>query len=329
MSGLSRRKFVTESGLTAAAGIIISGGLFGFSSKPVQSRISIPESQVADYTIMQEVMKYRKIDSHVHVNLASTDTEAQKKYAGQLIDYAERMKVEKLVLSNPVTRLINGIPDGRPESFIMNNNIVLGVMKLHPGIFEGSFTFNPVHAKESMEEIKRCVDLGMTNVKVYYQTKINDPSYYPIVEKMIDLKMIIHSHAEAQLGVGGYRMKYNGNKPQNVSVPEDFADISKRYPEAIFQYAHISGGGDWEYMCKTLKESRNVFVDTSGSNNEEHLIDFAVKHLGEDRVLFGSDNCYYQSVGKILSSNLNENQKRKIFFENFNNLLRKGGRNVD
>lgn len=82
-------------------------------------------------------------------------------------------------------------------------------------------------------------------------------------------------------------------------------------------------------MCKTLKDSRNVFVDTSGSNNEEHLIDFAVKHLGEDRVLFGSDNCYYQSVGKILSSNLNENQKRKIFFENFNNLLRKGGRNVD
>ena len=328
MPGLSRRKFVTDTGLTAA-GIIMSGGLLGFNSKSGQAMVHRPGSPAGNYNIMQEVMKYRKIDSHVHVNLASTDPEVQKKYADQLIDYAERLKVEKLVLSNPVTRLINRVPDGRPESFITNNNIVLGVMKLHPGVFEGSFTFNPVHAKESMAEIKRCVDLGMTNVKVYYQTKINDPSYYPIVEKMIDLKMIIHSHAEAQIGVGGYRMKYNGNKPLNVSIPEDFADIAKRYPEAIFQYAHISGGGDWEYMCKTLKGSPNVYVDTSGSNNEENLVDFAVKHLGEDRVLFGSDNCYYQSVGKILASNLNENQKRKIFFENFNNLLRKGGRNVD
>lgn len=293
---------------------------------PGASSIALP---VADYNLMREVMKFRKIDSHVHVNLGSTVTEVQKKYAESLIDYSQRLKVEKLVLSNPVTRLINGIPDGSPESFIRNNNIVLGVMKLHPDVFLGSFTFNPVHAKESLEEIKRCVDLGMTNVKIYYQTKINDPSYYPIVEKMIDLKMIIHSHAEAQLGVGGYRMKYNGNKPKNVSLPDDFVDIARRYPEAMFQYAHISGGGDWEYMCKTLRNSPNVYVDISGSNNEENIVDFAVAHLGEDRVIFGSDNCYYQSVGKVLASNLNELQKRKIFFENFNNILKKGGRNVD
>ena len=306
----------------------MSGGLLG-SAGFDNSLTSKPEAFSGNYNIMQEVMKYRKIDSHVHVNLSSTDPKVQKKYADVLIDYSERLKVEKLVLSNPVTRLINQVPDGRPESFITNNNIVLGVMKLYPDTFAGSFTFNPVYPEESMDEIKRCVDLGMTNAKVYYQTKINDPSYYPVVEKMIDLKMIIHMHAEAQIGVGGYRMKYNGNKPLNVSLPEDFADIAKRYPEAMFQYAHIGGGGDWEYMCKTLKNSPNVYVDTSGSNNEENLIDFAVKQLGDDRLFFGSDNCYYQSVGKILSSNLNETQRRKIFFENFNNILRKGGRNVD
>ena len=326
MSGLNRRKFITRTALSAA-GLAVSGSLLG--TENVDPFINPgPGSVAPGYDIMKEVMKYRKIDAHVHVNLGSTDTDVQKKYAETLIDYSQRLKVERLVLSNPVTRLINGVPDGSPESFIRNNNIVLGVMKLHPEVFSGSFTFNPVHAKESMDEIKRCVDLGMTNVKIYYQTKINDPSYYPIVEKMIDLKMIIHSHAEAQIGVGGYRMKYNGNKPKNVSLPDDFVDIAKRYPEAMFQYAHIGGGGDWEYMCKTLKSSPNVFVDTSGSNNEEHLVDFAVQHLGEDRIFFGSDNCYYQAVGKILASNLTETQKRKIFFENFNNILRKGGRNV-
>lgn len=327
MSRLTRRKFITGTALSAG-GFAVSGSLLGLRKADLLN--SYPSEPIAaNYNLMQEVMKYRKIDSHVHVNLASTDTEVQKKYAESLIDYSQRLKVERLVLSNPVTRLINSVPDGSPESFIKNNNIVLGVIKLHPEVFSGSFTFNPVHAKESMNEIKRCVDLGMTNAKVYYQTKINDPSYYPIVEKMIDLKMIIHMHAEAQIGVGGYRMKYNGYKPKNVSLPEDFVDIAKRYPEAMFQYAHIGGGGDWEYMCKTLKSSPNVYVDTSGTNNEENLVDFAVANLGEDRVFFGSDNCYYQSVGKILASNLNEAQKRKIFFENFNNILRKGGRNVD
>jgi predicted TIM-barrel fold metal-dependent hydrolase len=324
---MNRRNFFTNTGLSAA-GMLVPETLFGIFTKEE----SVP--QTADvisrkYDIMQEVMKYPKIDAHVHCDLGNSDPEAQKKFAEILVDYCGRFNLKKLILSKPVTRLIKGVPDPSPEAFIDHNNIILGVMKQHPALFTGSFTFNPVHLKASLDEIKRCVDLGMVGAKTYYQTKINDPAFYPIVEKMIDLKMIIHTHAETQLGVGGYRMKYNGNKPANVSIPDDFVDIAKRYPEAMFQHAHIGGGGDWEYMCKKLKNSPNVYVDTSGSNNEEHMIDFALQELGEDRLLFGSDNCYYQSVGKILASNLTEAQKKKIFFENFNNILRKGGNNVD
>ncbi|MNL47199.1 hypothetical protein D3C87_1699720 [compost metagenome] len=59
------------------------------------------------------------------------------------------------------------------------------------------------------------------------------------------------------------------------------------------------------------------------------MIDFALQELGEDRLLFGSDNCYYQSVGKVLASNLTEVQRKKLFFDNFNNILKKGGNHVD
>lgn len=324
---MDRRKFFASTGLSAA-GLLVTESLFGSDSKDKSGQLnaSVPS---AKYDIVKEMMKYPKIDAHVHVDLGNSNPEAQKKFAEILIDYAERFNIRKLILSKPVTKLIKGIPDASPEAFIDHNNIILGVMKLHPDRFTGSFTFNPVHLKASLEEIKRCVDQGMVGAKTYYQTKISDPAFYPIVEKMIDLKMIIHTHAETQLGVGGYRMKYNGNKPKNVSIPEDFVEIARRYPEGMFQHAHIGGGGDWEYMCKALKNSPNVYVDTSGSNNEEHMIDFALQQLGEDRLLFGSDNCYYQSVGKILASDLNEAQRKKIFFENFNNILRKGGHHVD
>jgi predicted TIM-barrel fold metal-dependent hydrolase len=58
------------------------------------------------------------------------------------------------------------------------------------------------------------------------------------------------------------------------------------------------------------------------------MVDFAVKELGEDRVLFGTDNMYFQGVGKVLSSKLSEVQKRKIFFDNYNSILRKGNYHV-
>ena len=59
------------------------------------------------------------------------------------------------------------------------------------------------------------------------------------------------------------------------------------------------------------------------------MIDDVLKYLGEDRMFFGTDNSYYQGVGTILASHLNVVQKKKIFFENYNNILRKSGNHVD
>jgi predicted TIM-barrel fold metal-dependent hydrolase len=129
------------------------------------------------------------------------------------------------------------------------------------------------------------------------------------------------------LGVGGKRTKY-GNIQPNASIPEDFAEAAGRYPEAMFQYAHTGGGGDWQYACKIIKDFPNIYVDTSGSNNEGTMIDYALRYLGEDRLLFGTDSSYYQGVGTILASKLNEVQKKKIFFENYNNILKRSGRNI-
>lgn len=311
----SRRKFFRDTALSTT-GIMLGSTLMGLSPEG--------KSGSSSYNLMKEVMKYPKIDAHIHVNLSVTDQKIQDAYAEELIVYAERLGIKKMVISKPLTSLKT---KGTPEEFIQYNNILIRAMKRFPDRFIGQFTLNPVYQKESLEEIKRCVDQGMTGLKVYYQVKLNDPLFFPIIEKMTDLRMITLMHACTIAGRGGFRPKY-GNLLPNESTPEDFVDVAKRYPEAMLQFAHIGGGGDWEYECKTLKDYPNIYVDTSGSNNEEAMIDFALKYLGEDRLLFGSDNCYYQGVGKILASGLNESQKKKIFFENYNNILRKAGRDV-
>lgn len=303
-SKIGRRDFLKGACVTAT-GIALGSKMLRCSPK-----------KAVYYDIMKECMKYRKIDSHAHVSLFGRPAEEN-------IAFADRLGIDKMIISRPITE-----GKATPEDFRKSNDLVLESMKKYPDRFIGQCFINPVYQKESLDEIDRCVDAGMVGLKGYHQAKINDPLYYPIVEKCIKLKMIILMHSQCQLGVGGYRMKYDAGLPPNTSIPEDFVDIATRYPEAMFQFAHIGGGFDWEYSCKLLKDSKNVWVDTSGSNNEEYMIDFSLKILGEDRLLYGTDSSYYQSIGKIFASNLTEAQKRKLFFDNYNNILRKAGKDV-
>ncbi len=291
----------------SAAGLTIGVSIDACESKakPVSSA----------FDIMQEVMNYRKIDAHTHINFSPGDVDKQ-------LGFADRLGIEKLSISRPVTGNV-----GTQEEVIKHNDLIIKAIKSHPDRFIGFFTLIPTFAKESIEEIKRCVDAGMSGYKGYLQVKVNDPSYYPVIERLIDLKMICFMHAYSGIGRGGYRTKY-GNLYPNESTPEDFIDISTRYPQAIFHWAHLGAGGDWEYQCKALKDYPNIYADTSGSNNAGNLINYALEYFGEDRLLFASDNSYYQSVSKILAASLTESQRKKIFFDNYNNLLRKGGYDV-
>lgn len=309
---INRRKFINASTLSAA-GMLLSGAL------PAEAAAAEKENSFAKkntgYDPVKEILKYKKIDAHNHVHLFDGGPEGN-------IAFAEKFGITKMIISRPITS-----GEGTPKDFRGYNDLVLKVMKQFPDRFTGQLTLNVNYQKESLEEIKRCIGEGMIGLKLYHQVKINDPLFYPIIEKFIDLKMIIHMHAHCQLGVAGYRMKYDTGAKPNTSIPEDFVDIATRYPEAMFQYAHIGGGGDWEYACKSFRNHPNIYVDTSGSNNPEHMVDTAVNILGEDRVFFGTDNCYYQSVGKILASSLTETQRRKVFFDNYNHILKKSGRN--
>lgn len=308
----SRRNFLVNTGLSTA-GILIGNT---FSACTLEDR---PER--TGFDLMREVHSYPKIDAHAHVGFKEGDVDKQ-------IDIADRLGIQKLCISRPITNYSGTEPED-PEEVRKNNDLILKAVRKYPDRYIGFMTLNPVYQKESMEEIERCLDQGMAGYKGYTQVKINDPLYYPIIEKFIDLKMIMLMHAFVQIGVGGYRMKYDvGQSAKNTTIPEDMVDIANRYPEGVFQYAHIGGGGDWEYACKTFRDHPNIYVDTSGSNNEEYMINYAIEILGVDRLFFGCDGSHYQGVGKIMAADLSESDRRKIFFENYNEVLSKSGNHV-
>jgi predicted TIM-barrel fold metal-dependent hydrolase len=310
MKKQNRRDFLTKS----VAALAVTGSVAHGENLRVGPEPAGESAEVEKRSMIEELKRYRKIDSHAHVYFTPGNFE-------QIVDIADRLNIGKLIISRPM------VPGGKgdPKEFKECNDLVLKAMKQFPDRFLGQLTLNPQHPKESIEEIKRCTGEGMIGVKLYNHVKINDPLFYPIIEKFIDLKMIVLMH----MGIGIARVKYDAREPKGVSIPEDMVEAAIRYPEGKFQLAHIGGGIDWEAACKAVASVPNIAVDISGSNNAAHMIDFAIKCVGEDRLYFGCDNSFYQGVGHVLGANLTDTQRKKLFFDNYNKYLKSIGRNVD
>jgi len=257
------------------------------------------------FDVHAEIHRYRKLDSHNHLFYE----------ASVLIAAADRLEIEKVAISIPIT---DPHQQATPEAFRACNDRVLKAMKDFPERFLGQCFINPHYRRESLEEIDRCLDAGMIGLgELYTQVRINDPQYFPIIEKCIELKAPVMCHG------GDNRKDYREPDRPAASRADDFVEAGHRYPEAMLIYGHIGGGGDWEYVCKALRSAPTVFADTSGSVTDEGQVDFAVKCLGVRRLLFATDLNFETGVGKILAAQLTEQERHQMFFDNFNEILRK------
>src|SRR5690606_20632995 len=182
---INRRRFFANAA-ASATGIVLGTPLLGFSQNKPKA--------TASNDLMEKVMAYPKIDSHAHVYFTEDSPDIQ-------MDFADRLGIGTLMISRPMAPGSKGTP----EEFIKCNNLVLDAAKKYPDRLIGQVTINPTYAKESMEEIKRCVDQGMVGMKLYNHVKISDPLFYPIIEKFIDLKMIILMH----MGIGQARVEFD------------------------------------------------------------------------------------------------------------------------
>lgn len=298
---ITRREFLERS----TAGLAVTGGTTRLAAFP-----RVPEH---DSTWLQEVRRYRKIDCHNHVfdNVA----------AREVIAAADLLEIEKVAISSP---LRDPKPEAAtPDAVRAANNLVLRAMRDYPGRLLGQCFVNPFYGRAALEEIDRCLDAGMICLgEMYTQVRVSDPRYFPIIEKCIELKAPLLSHA------ADARKDWRDSTRPGTSNAYDFAEAGKRYPEAMIIYGHIGGGGDWKFACKVLRDAPSVYADTSGSVTDEGLVDFAVRCLGVDRLLFATDLNFETGVGKLLAANITETQRRRIFFDNFNGLLRKRGNDV-
>lgn len=309
--GMNRKEFL---GLGTSA--LVGASLPGMKSNRGKEESEFPPFKRYSYKQkVRDAVKYRKIDLHNHLRPTPG-------YAARIDESCRRVGITRTAVSLIRART--------PEEMRKNNDLVLKAMREFPDRILGSCYINPGYQKEAIAEIDRCVSEGMVMVgELYDDYKINDPIYFPIIERCIYHNIPIMMHAAATLPV--WRPEYwkpTDNK-LSTSTAEDFIEVGQRYPEAMIICGHVGGGGDWEFACQMLKETNSIYTETSGSVTDSRMINLTVQSVGVERVLFATDVNYETSIGKIMDANLTEEERKKIFFDNFNNLLRRAGNHVD
>lgn len=113
------------------------------------------------------------------------------------------------------------------------------------------------------------------------------------------------------------------------SSPADYLPFADAYPEVKLVLAHLGCGynGDISGQVQAIKQVRhnNIYTDVSSARSiVVHLIEWAVKETGAEKLLFGTDVPLHHigmMKARIVYAQIQEEEKEKIFYQNAKALL--------
>jgi hypothetical protein len=204
--------------------------------------------------------------------------------------------------------------DPSPEKLRQENDEALRAIRAFPDRAFGFVYLSPKHTQASLDELNRCVRDGpMVGVKLWVAQRCNAPELDPLIARATELKAVVFQHTW---------LKITGNLP-GESTPFDLAELATRHPKATLICGH--SGGDWEVGLRAIRPHKNVFADLAGGDPTAGFTEMAVRELGAERVLYGSDvggRSFASQLAKVFGAHLSEQARRLILGENLKRLLR-------
>jgi predicted TIM-barrel fold metal-dependent hydrolase len=113
----------------------------------------------------------------------------------------------------------------------------------------------------------------------------------------------------------------NGNGP-GESTPQDLVELARRHPQAAFIDAHT--GGDWERGIRAHRATKNIATCVAGFDPTAGVVEMAVRELGAERVIYGSDasgRTFASQLAKVTGAEIPESAKRLILGENLRRMM--------
>ena len=298
----ARREFL-KGGSAAVTGAVIASAIPG-EARSVQKATAAPATDSAP---SMEVF-----DAHLHCPAASGELwqwHPVTRTFEEFVAYLDRTGVGRGIINSQRCQ-----QNGTPAEFVAGNREVARYVEKYKGRFVGACVVNPLFIDEALREMEECrrqfgfVWVGelCNYMKPSYEYKVKQ--FEQLVEQTVKLGMILDVHTEQD------EMDY----------------IIEKFPQATIVFPHFGDGNEYVDIWKRIDlvaQHPNTYLDTSGYGHDRvGMLEYAVKKIGPDRVLFGSDfsiNDPSTVIARIKHAFLSEERKQKIFSGNLQALLKK------
>lgn len=245
----------------------------------------------------------------LHCHFSGVEEKTPEERLGHLLTIAGRMGIDRVCLYMGM----QWSQDPAPEKFRQDNDQVLQAIAKYPDRAFGFVYLNPKHVEASMAELERCVANGpMVGVKLWVAAHCDTANLDPIIKRAGELKAVIFQHTF---------FKVNGNYA-GESTPADLVKLAERHPGVPMICGHT--GGDWELGIRTIRHLPNLYADLAGSDPVAGYTEMAVRELGAERVIYGSDaggRSFASQLAKVHGANISEADKALISGGNLRRLM--------
>lgn len=194
----------------------------------------------------------------------------------------------------------------------MGNQMVFDACNSHPGKFLGYVTVNPHYFDDMLRELDFWFQNYQAKGKMiaiklhpaFHQYPVDGEYYRPAFEYARAHGLVVLSHA------------WGEGPDELVCGPRLFDVIASRYPTVKIIIGHSGGNLRGYYRSvEVAKKWDNIYLDTNHSFLSLGFVEFLVKNVGADRVLFSSDFPFLNApagLGKVVFSKLSTAEKEKI-----------------
>lgn len=251
-------------------------------------------------------------DAHLHIpsdNGENFQWHLVTRNMPEFVAYLDRCGVRRGVISSSWSNKAQ-----TPDDYRQGNREVAKYVDRYKGRFRGSAVITPFRIDEALREIEEChknygfVWLGeFCNYMTGY--RYDTPEWAEVMKLATKLHLVVQIHT-------------------NVKEMQYLADT---FPDATIVFPHLGGNRDDIFArIAIVAKHQNAHIDLSGSGIERvGILERAVKEIGADRVLYGSDFTINEPsavIARVKNAFLTPADREKILFRNVERLLGQAGK---
>jgi hypothetical protein len=239
------------------------------------------------------------IDCHAHLRTpGGGDPE-------RLLEAADRAGVDRLILCS-LGREWMVFPDA--ATLEQANADIVEVLERYPDRLMGLVYLSADDVALGLEHLNRYIANGpCVGVKLWVSQLADDPRMDPLFDRIVELDVPVLQHTW---------FKATGNL-EKESTAWHCVNRAELHPGLKMWLAHA--GGQWEETARIIAPYPNLCVDISGGEPEAGVVDCLLRHIGPERIFFGSDipgRSLIVQMSKVLSAEIPDGWKEMILGEN-------------